>query len=147
MKSSKRYCRATFHLFVYIFDFSGKKSITFHFSIYILFGILCSRHAAVESFEFMGTKICRLWGFLLVGMKFWRCVGFRFQWDELKLFQNFCFCWRCKFLGNYYLQIQQKIEPSWILFIPKLYIPSGKWSITGLRTIFSWRCPPPLKNN
>lgn len=133
MKSSKRYCRATFYLFVYIFDLSGKKSITFHF------GILCSRHATVESFEFMGTKICRLSGFfcLLVGMTFRRGVWFRFQWDELKLYQNFCFCWRCKFFGNYYPQIQQKIEPSWILFIPKLYIPSGKWSITGLRTIFS----------
>lgn len=55
----KKVFRATFHLFVYIFDLAGKKAITFHF------GILCSRHATVESFEFMGTKICRLWGFFV----------------------------------------------------------------------------------
>lgn len=121
----------------------------YYFSLSNIYPILNLMFPTCGSFEFMGTKICRLWVFfcLLVWMKFRRCVGFRFQWDELKLFQNFCFCWRCKFLGNYYPQIQQKIEPSWILLIPQLYIQSGKWSITGLRTIFSWWCPPPLKNN
>lgn len=148
MKSSKRYCCATFHLFN-SFN-SGKKNLLLFTFQYISYfesyvpDMRLSNRLSLWGPRFVG---CGVFFCLLVWMKFRRCVGFRFQWDELKLFQNFCFCWRCKFLGNYYPQIQQKIEPSWILLIPQLYIQSGKWSITGLRTIFSWWCPPPLKNN